>query len=86
MASTFMIMEIAHTHFWSRELGSNKSDSSSLSQVGLQPWVRYLTQILFVKQLAISSVAKVKLIYALYKKKKLTFFANLGTSFIPCTV
>ncbi|XP_064633994.1 MAP kinase-activating death domain protein-like isoform X3 [Lineus longissimus] len=32
MASTFMIMEIAHTHYWARELSSNKSDSSSLSQ------------------------------------------------------
>ncbi|XP_070200468.1 MAP kinase-activating death domain protein-like isoform X4 [Littorina saxatilis] len=30
MASAYMVLEIAHTHFWHRDLSSSKSDTSSL--------------------------------------------------------
>ncbi|XP_076450770.1 MAP kinase-activating death domain protein-like [Babylonia areolata] len=38
MASAYMVLEIAHTHYWNRELSSSKSDTSSLhgSQESLQ--------------------------------------------------
>jgi len=34
MASAFMVLEIAHTHYWAREhTGSNKSDTSITPEV-----------------------------------------------------
>ena len=33
MASAFMVLEIIHTHFWEKDIGSSRSDTSNPSLV-----------------------------------------------------
>ena len=39
MASAFMVLEIIHTHYWEKDGGSNKSDTSNHSLVSFSSFV-----------------------------------------------
>ncbi len=38
MSSAFMILEIIHTHYWEKDLGSSRSDTSNPSLVSGSPF------------------------------------------------